>query len=106
MQRVEVTGSRIRAVDLETAQPVQVMNAEQIQKTGLVTLGDIVRVIESGHESRVHGVGHVLAGDGGGLFDERPEAPVGGFVHGDEERCLRVYGNLRSPGGTGTRGGR
>ncbi|HEY1042786.1 MAG TPA: TonB-dependent receptor [Telluria sp.] len=47
MQRVEVTGSRIRAIDLETAQPVQVMNAEQIQKTGLVTLGDIVNTLSS-----------------------------------------------------------
>ena len=42
MQRVEVTGSRIRQVDLETAQPLQVMTQEQIQKTGLVTVGDIV----------------------------------------------------------------
>jgi len=42
MQRVEVTGSRIRQVDLETAQPVQVMTQEQIQKTGLVTVGDII----------------------------------------------------------------
>ena len=42
LQRVEVTGSRIRQVDLETAQPVQVLTQEQIQKTGLVTVGDIV----------------------------------------------------------------
>ena len=41
-QRVEVTGSRIRQVDLETAQPVQVMTQEQIQKTGLVTVGEII----------------------------------------------------------------
>jgi iron complex outermembrane receptor protein len=41
-QRVEVTGSRIRQVDLETAQPVQVVTQEQIQKTGLVTVGDII----------------------------------------------------------------
>ena len=47
MQRVEVTGSRIRAIDLETAQPVQVMNAEQIQKTGLVTLGDIINTMST-----------------------------------------------------------
>jgi iron complex outermembrane receptor protein len=40
--RVEITGSRIRQVDLETAQPVQVMTQEQIQKTGLVTVGDII----------------------------------------------------------------
>ena len=46
-QRVEVTGSRIRQVDLETAQPVQVMTAEQIQKSGLVTVGDIVNSLSS-----------------------------------------------------------
>ncbi|WP_075794897.1 TonB-dependent receptor plug domain-containing protein [Massilia putida] len=42
LQRVEVTGSRIRQVDLETAQPVQVITQDQIQKTGLVTVGDII----------------------------------------------------------------
>ena len=42
LQRVEVTGSRIRQVDLETAQPLQVMTQEQIQKTGLITVGDII----------------------------------------------------------------
>ena len=47
MQRVEVTGSRIRQVDLETAQPIQVMTAEQIQKSGLVTVGDIINSLSS-----------------------------------------------------------
>jgi iron complex outermembrane receptor protein len=42
MQRVEVTGSRIRQVDLETAQPIQVITQEQLQRTGLVTVGDIL----------------------------------------------------------------
>jgi len=46
-QRVEVTGSRIRQVDLETAQPVQVVTQEQIQKSGLVTVGDIINNISS-----------------------------------------------------------
>jgi len=41
-QRVEVTGSRIRQVDLETAQPIQVVTQEQIQKSGLITVGDIL----------------------------------------------------------------
>jgi iron complex outermembrane receptor protein len=40
--RVEITGSRIRQVDLETAQPIQVMTQEQIQKTGLITVGDLI----------------------------------------------------------------
>lgn len=47
MQRVEVTGSRIRQVDLETAQPVQVMTQEQIQKSGLITVGDIINQLSS-----------------------------------------------------------
>ncbi|MGI4845407.1 MAG: TonB-dependent receptor domain-containing protein [Janthinobacterium lividum] len=47
LQRVEVTGSRIRQVDLETAQPVQVMTQEQIQKTGLVTVGDVINNMSS-----------------------------------------------------------
>ncbi len=45
--RVEVTGSRIRQVDLETAQSIQVISAEQIQKTGLVTVGDLLNNLSS-----------------------------------------------------------
>lgn len=41
-QRVEVTGSRIRQVDLETAQPVFKMTSQQIQATGLVNIGDVL----------------------------------------------------------------
>ena len=47
LQRVEVTGSRIRQVDLETAQPVQVVSQEQIQKSGLITVGDILNNLTS-----------------------------------------------------------
>jgi iron complex outermembrane receptor protein len=47
LQRVEVTGSRIRQVDLETAQPIQVMSQEQIQKSGLITVGDILNNLSS-----------------------------------------------------------
>jgi len=45
--RVEVTGSRIRTVDLETAQPVLKMTSEQIQNSGLVTVGDILNQLTS-----------------------------------------------------------
>ena len=41
-QRVEITGSRIRQVDLETAQPVLKMTSQQIQASGLVTVGDVL----------------------------------------------------------------
>lgn len=45
--RVEVTGSRIRTVDLETAQPVLKMTADQIQSSGLITVGDILNQLTS-----------------------------------------------------------
>ena len=46
-QRVEITGSRIRQVDLETAQPVLKITQQQIQATGLVTVGDILNQMSS-----------------------------------------------------------
>jgi len=42
MQTVEVTGSRLRQIDKESAQPVITMTQEEIQKSGLVTVGDII----------------------------------------------------------------
>lgn len=41
-ERVEVTGSRIRSIAAETSQPILTVTAEEIAKTGLVTVGDIV----------------------------------------------------------------
>ena len=46
-QRVEITGSRIRQVDLETAQPISKISAQQIQATGLVTVGDVLNQMTS-----------------------------------------------------------
>lgn len=42
MEGVMVTGSRIRQVDVETQQPVFIMDQQAIQKTGLTTVGDII----------------------------------------------------------------
>ncbi|MFK2903578.1 TonB-dependent receptor [Dyella ginsengisoli] len=42
MQSITVTGSRIRSVDVETQQPVFVMSQDDIKKTGLTTVGDII----------------------------------------------------------------
>lgn len=41
-QTVEITGSRLRQIDKESAQPVLVMTQEEIQKSGLITVGDIL----------------------------------------------------------------
>ncbi|WP_434027497.1 TonB-dependent receptor plug domain-containing protein [[Pseudomonas] boreopolis] len=43
LDRIEVTGSRIRSVDVETAQPVFTVSSEDIQKSGLISVGDILQ---------------------------------------------------------------
>lgn len=43
LDTVEVTGSRIRRADYETAQPVLVVTREDIEKTGLLSVGDILQ---------------------------------------------------------------
>ncbi len=43
LDRIEITGSRIRSVDLETAQPVFTVSSEAIKKSGLVSVGDILQ---------------------------------------------------------------
>lgn len=47
IERVEVTGSRIRQIDIETSQPILKMSQEDIQKSGLVTVGDIINSMSS-----------------------------------------------------------
>lgn len=44
-QRVVVTGSRIRRVDVETAVPVTTISFEQIRATGIHNLGDLLRAL-------------------------------------------------------------
>lgn len=43
LQTIVVTGSRVRRVDLETANPVTTVSAAEIQNSGKVTLGDLVQ---------------------------------------------------------------
>ncbi len=43
LQTVVVTGSHIRRVDLETSNPVVVVDAAQIKATGKMTLGDVLQ---------------------------------------------------------------
>lgn len=43
LDRIEVTGSRIRRVDAENASPVVVLDREAIEKTGKLTIGEIVQ---------------------------------------------------------------
>jgi iron complex outermembrane receptor protein len=43
--RVEVVGSRIKRVDIETSQPVLVLERADLERTGLATVGDILQQI-------------------------------------------------------------
>jgi len=42
MQRVEITGSRIKQIDVETASPVQVITREDIRKTGVTSVQELL----------------------------------------------------------------
>ncbi|OEZ98162.1 TonB-dependent siderophore receptor [Duganella sp. HH101] len=47
--RVEITGSRIKRVDAETASAVQLITAEQIARSGAATVTDVLRDLPSGN---------------------------------------------------------
>lgn len=45
--KIEVTGSRIKRTDVETAQPVTIIDQKQIKATGLATIGQIIQRLTS-----------------------------------------------------------
>ena len=45
LQKMKVTGSRISRVEMEEAEPVQVLSSDYIENTGLVSLGDVLNQI-------------------------------------------------------------
>ena len=45
--KIEVTGTRIKRTDVETAQPVSIITAAEIKATGLQSVGDILQNISS-----------------------------------------------------------
>ena len=47
VERIEVTGSRIKKTDMETAQPVFSIGQEDIARTGLLTVGDVLKEIST-----------------------------------------------------------
>ncbi len=47
LDRIEVTGSRIRSVDAETSQPVLVLSREDIQKQGVTSVAEVLNRISS-----------------------------------------------------------
>ena len=45
--KIEVTGSRIKRTEVETAQPVTVMTSAEIKQTGLTTIGAVIQKLTS-----------------------------------------------------------
>ena len=43
LDRIEVTGSRIKRTDVETSQPVFTLNRDEIQAQGLTSVGDVIQ---------------------------------------------------------------
>src|SRR5688500_16209866 len=43
LDRIQVTGSRISRVEVETAQPIFSLNREDIQAQGLTSVGDVIQ---------------------------------------------------------------
>ena len=43
LQRVEITGSNIKRVDVETVAPVEIITREQIERSGQPTVADVLR---------------------------------------------------------------
>lgn len=46
-QRVEVTGSAVRRIQVEGALPVQIINREQIEKSGATSISDLIQALPS-----------------------------------------------------------
>lgn len=45
LDKIEVTGSRIRSVDVENSQPVLVLTRQDIEKQGLTSVADVLKRI-------------------------------------------------------------
>lgn len=103
LDRVEVTGSRIKRVDAETPSPVQVISREQIERSGATTLTEVLKSVpannsgsfdENAVASFTPGAGGVsLRGLGAGatlvLINGRRVAPFG-FASGGQTTFVDV----------------
>lgn len=69
LDRVEVTGSRIRQVDVETAQPVTFVTREDIEKQGFQSVADILQNISATGTPPISRASPLSAGENaGGTF--------------------------------------
>src|SRR5512140_3724531 len=51
LERVTITGSNIRRTDQETVAPVEIVTREQIERTGLATVSEVLRTLPASNGS-------------------------------------------------------
>jgi iron complex outermembrane receptor protein len=66
-QRVEVTGSHIKRIDAETSAPVLVITREQIERSGVPTIGEMLRNLPQNSGSFGESFGNSFAPGAAGL---------------------------------------
>jgi iron complex outermembrane receptor protein len=93
LERIEVTGSRIKRVDAETSQPVFTLSREEIKAQGLTSVGDIIQNITS------NGSTLNTTQNNGGNGETRVSLRNLGSA-----RTLVLVNGRRWPGGTGLGG--
>lgn len=73
MERITVTGSRIRQADVETAQPVLVITRDEIEKQGFQSVADILQNISAAGSPAISRAQPLAAGEnvGGQFIDLR-----------------------------------
>ncbi|MGM9516756.1 TonB-dependent receptor plug domain-containing protein [Roseateles sp. DB2] len=59
LERVEVTGSRIKRLEAETASAIQTLNRDDIAKSGALTVSDVLRSVAAGNMGGISSDGPV-----------------------------------------------
>src|SRR5690606_10753903 len=77
LDRIEVTGSRIRQVDLETAQPIQTISRADIEAQGFSTVSDILQNLTAAGSPAISRSDALASGEavGGQYIDLRNLGP-------------------------------
>ncbi len=93
LDRIEVTGSRIKRVDIETSQPIFQLSREDIQAQGLTSIGDVIQNLTAHGSAQNSNVNN--GGNGESNVDLRNLGP---------NRTLVLVNGRRWVGGTGLGG--
>ncbi|MCG8435104.1 MAG: TonB-dependent receptor plug domain-containing protein, partial [Gammaproteobacteria bacterium] len=97
LDRVEITGSRIKRTDIETAQPVTIIQRADIERTGLTSLGDLLQDLPSAGSTISTNVNN--GGTGATLIDMRNLGPRRTLVLVNGRRWVNSAGGNAGVGG-------